>query len=197
MDWFIKLEDATKVTIIALFLSNIVTIVIALVGYFQRKKELDINNEYSLKLLQEEKLQSRLDDDRKLLVQTFQNFASIAGNVLTSIELSNTSGIGRKISIDTLSRFDESYYKAYILLKSEDKVIFKSFQYKVRSLVGLPNPEGDFVWDIEEDLTNYQELIAEGYENLPQPVYEDFEKCLEICNLMITELLSESLSTIK
>lgn len=34
-------------------------------GYFQRKKELDINNEYSLKLLQEEKLQSRLYPKKK------------------------------------------------------------------------------------------------------------------------------------
>lgn len=191
MEWFTNLEDATKITIITLLLSNLVTVMLAIISYCQKNKELKVSREHTLEVLREEKLQSRSDEDRKLFVETIQKFAFSAGNILTSIESPVKDDGGRKIPFATLSQFDESYYKMYILLKNNnDREVLKNFQYKVRSLAGLPNPSGRLVWEEADDFNKYQELLSEGYTELPQPIYEELEKCLKICHDMIDGLLA-------
>lgn len=67
MDKFFEgMSNETKITLVTLILTNMVTIGIAIIGFFQKKNE----QENQQKLIQEEKQQSRINSDRDMYIKT-------------------------------------------------------------------------------------------------------------------------------
>ena len=192
MDKFFEgMSNETKITLVTLILTNMVTIGIAIIGFFQKKNE----QENQQKLIQEEKQQSRINSDRDMYIKTIQNFAYVAGNIVTIVESRIGPSTKKKQDLNPLLNFDEVYYKFYILLTDEaDRKILQKFQYQVRSLAGLPNPTGVAVWDEAEEFDKYLQSQADGYIEPPREIYNKLEECLSICRKLIKEKMSLALS---
>lgn len=190
MEWFINLDDATKITLVTLFLTNVVTILTTCLNYFQKKNEL----QNSLKMIEKQKVEERRDSIRDLHIATIQSFAYSAGNILTSIETPlKDSTKDRKTSFAKLSEFDKAYYNMFLLLKSdEERKVFKKFQYQVRRLAGLPKPDGVDIFEEQDEFEDAMDKFSEGYKELPLKIYEDLDECLAICYNLLNDLLSNS-----
>lgn len=80
--FFEGMSNETKITLVTLILTNMVTIVLAIIGFYQKKNE-QANQQ---KLIQEERQQSRINSDRDMYIKTIQDFAYVAGNIVTIIE---------------------------------------------------------------------------------------------------------------
>ena len=185
--FFEGMSNETKITLVTLILTNMVTIVLAIIGFYQKKNE-QANQQ---KLIQEERQQSRINSDRDMYIKTIQDFAYVAGNIVTIIESKIGPSTKKKQDLNPLLNFDEVYYKFYILLTDEaDRKILQKFQYQVRSLAGLPDPEGVAVWDEAEEFDKYQQSQAEGYIEPPREIYNKLEECLSICRKLIKEKMS-------
>ncbi|HFI0231739.1 TPA: hypothetical protein ACGOXG_001024 [Streptococcus suis] len=190
MEWFINLDNATKITLVTLFLTNIVTILTTFLNYFQKKNEL----QNSLEIIEKQKVEERRDSVRNLHLDIVQSFAYSAGNILTSIETPLKDPTkDRKTSFAKLSEFDKAYYNMFVLLKSdEDRKIFKKFQYQVRRLAGLPKPDGVDIFEEQDELEDAVDKFSEGYKELPLKIYNDLDDCLLICHNLVNNLLSDS-----
>lgn len=188
MDKFFEgMSNETKITLVTLILTNMVTIGIAIIGFFQKKNE----QENQQKLIQEEEQQSRINSDREMYIKTIQDFAYMAGNIVTIVESKIGPSTKKKQDLTPLLNFDEVYYKFYILLTDEaDRETLQKFQYQVRSLAGLPNPEGVAVWDEAEEFEKYRQTQADGYIEPPREIYNKLEECLSICRKLIKEKMS-------
>jgi len=150
-----------------------------------------VGEKTALKLIQEERQQLRINSDRDMYIKTIQDFAYVAGNIVTIIESKIGPSTKKKQDLNPLLNFDEVYYKFYILLTDEaDRKILQKFQYQVRSLAGLPDPEGVAVWDEAEEFDKYQQSQAEGYIEPPREIYNKLEECLSICRKLIKEKMS-------
>ena len=192
MDKFFEgMSNETKITLVILILTHMVTIGIAIIGFFQQKNE----QENQQKLIQEEKQQSRINSDRDMYIKTIQDFAYVAGNIVTIVESKIGPSTKKKQDLNPLLKFDEVYYKFYILLTDEAyRKILQKFQYQVRSLAGLPNPEGVAVWDEAEEFDKYRQAQEDGYIKPPREIYNKLEECLSICRKLIKEKMSLALS---
>ncbi|MFH6651173.1 hypothetical protein P7J26_08040 [Streptococcus suis] len=190
MEWFINLDNATKITLVTLFLTNIVTILTTFLNYFQKKNEL----QNSLEIIEKQKVEERRDSVRNLHLDIVQSFAYSAGNILTSIETPlKDSTKDRKTSFAKLSEFDKAYYNMFVLLKSdEDRKIFKKFQYQVRRLAGLPKPDGVDIFEEQDEFEDAVDKYSKGFKELPLKIYNDLDDCLLICHNLVNNLLSDS-----
>ncbi|MDE1692844.1 hypothetical protein PWF76_09045 [Streptococcus suis] len=190
MEWFINLDNATKITLVTLFLTNIVTILTTFLNYLQKKNEL----QNSLEIIEKQKVEERRDSVRNLHLDIVQSFAYSAGNILTSIETPlKDSTKDRKTSFAKLSEFDKAYYNMFVLLKSdEDRKIFKKFQYQVRRLAGLPKPDGVDIFEEQDEFEDAVDKYSKGFKELPLKIYNDLDDCLLICRNLVNNLLSDS-----
>lgn len=89
----------------------------------------------------------------------------MAGNIVTIVESKIGPSTKKKQDLNLLLKFDEVYYKFYILLTDE-----------------------------AEEFDKYLQSQADGYIELPREIYNKSEECLSICRKLIKEKMSLSLS---